>query len=109
MRQLSLIVVVGIAAVMSGRSESMRAAKPQQTNPEDHRVLVRRWIEQGFNKKDLSVVDQIFSPEVIVNGQRAGHPGLKKSMSRFIAAFLNLRVTITEAISEGDKVVIWYT
>src|SRR5262245_23963611 len=105
MRQLSLIVVMGIAAVMLGRSESMRAAKPQQTNPQDHKVLVSRWIERGFNKKDLSVVDQIFSLEVSVNGQRVGHLGLKKSMSRFIAAFPNLRVTITEAISEGDKVV----
>ncbi len=108
MRQSSLIVVMGIAAVMSCRSEFMHAAKPQ-TNPGDHKVVVRRWIDQGFNKKDLSVVDEIFSSEVIVNGQRVGHLGLKKSMSRFITAFPNLRVTITDAISERDTVVICYT
>jgi len=97
-----------IAAVMSSWSEFMHATKPQ-INPGDHKMLVRRWIDQGFNKKDLSVVDEIFSSEVIVNGQRVGHLGLKKSMSRFITAFPNLRVTITEAISEQDTVVIWYT
>jgi predicted ester cyclase len=108
MRQLSLIIVMEVAAVMSGWFESMRPATPAQTNPGDHKVLVRRWIDQGFNNKDLSVVDEIFSSDVIVNGQRVGHLGLKNSMSRFITAFPNLHVTIAEVISEGDKVVLWY-
>jgi steroid delta-isomerase-like uncharacterized protein len=89
---------------------SMRAvALPQSSNLEVHKALVRRWIDQGFNNKNLNVVDEIFSPEVTVNGQRVGQAGLKSSMSRFITAFPDLRVTITEILAEGDKVVIWYS
>ena len=110
MRQLSLVLYMGIAAVLcSAWFASMRAATPAQTNPDDNKALVRRWIDQGFNNKDLSVVDEIFISEIIINGQRVDHLGLKNSMSRFIKAFPDLRVTITEVIAEGDKVVMWYT
>ena len=114
MRQLWLFLFIGIAAVLfSGGFQSMPAAKPAQTaaktSQEEYKTLVRRWFEQGFNNKDLTVVDALFIPEVIVNAQRIGRVGLKQSMSRFITAFPNLRVTITEVVAEGDKVVIWYT
>src|SRR5215813_11987700 len=110
MRLVSLLLLKGIVALMcSGSFESIRAATPAQTNSQDHKSIVRRWIDQGFNKRDLTVVDQVFIPEVVVNGQRVGHPGLKKSMSRFLTAFPDLRVTITEVVAEGDKVGIWYT
>jgi len=55
------------------------------------------------------IVDELFIAEVVINGQRVGRPGLKQSMQRFLSAFPNLRVTITDAVAEGDKVVIWYT
>jgi steroid delta-isomerase-like uncharacterized protein len=92
-----------------GSFVSMSAATPLQSNIENHKALVRRWIDQGFNKKDLTVVDEIFSSDVTVNGQRVGHDGLKKSMSRFITAFPDLRVTITDVVAEGDNVVLWYS
>jgi steroid delta-isomerase-like uncharacterized protein len=109
-RQLSLILSIGMAAVIcSGWSESIDAAAPAQINLEEHKALVRRWIDRGFNNKDLTVVDDIFDSDVLINGQRVGRPGLKQSMSRFITAFPDLQVSITEVIAEGDKVVIWYT
>src|SRR5262245_53021448 len=110
MRQLSLILLVGIAATMCSRqSDSTRATTSAQRRSEDYKTLVQRWINQGFNNKDLTVVDELFSSDVVVNGERAGQAGLKKSMRRFIAAFPNLRVTIADVIAEGDKVVLWYT
>ena len=90
MRRLSLLCM-GIAGVIcSGWFASMPLTFAQ-TNPEDHKALVRRWIDQGFNNRDLTIVDKLFNSEVIINGQRVDHPGLKKSMSRFITAFPNLR------------------
>ena len=114
MRQKWLLFCIGVAAVVcSGGFQSLCAATPAQraagTNGEQIKTLVRRWIEQGFNRRDLTVVDELFVSEVIVNGQRVSRPAVKQSMSRFITAFPNLRVTITEAISEGDKTVIFYT
>ena len=101
MRRLSLMLFIGVAAVA--------CSMPSQMNPEDNKALVRRWIDQGFNNKDLTVVDEIFISEVIINDQVVGHLGLKKSMSGFITAFPNLRVTITDVVAEGDRVAVWYT
>jgi steroid delta-isomerase-like uncharacterized protein len=110
MRRLTLMFFLGIAPVAcSSWFASMRAATPSQMNPEGNKALVRRWIDQGFNNKDLTVVDEIFISEVIINDQVVGHLGLKKSMSRFITAFPDLRVTITDVVAEGDKVAMWYT
>jgi len=110
MRLVSLILFKGIVVLAcSGSFESMWAATPAQMTSEDHKALVRRWIDQGFNKRDLTVVDEIFIADVVINGQRVGQLGLKKSMSRFTMAFPDLRVTITEIVAERDKVVIWYT
>jgi len=47
--------------------------------------------------------------EVIVNDQRVSRQMLKQSMSRFLTAFRDLHVTITDIVAEGDKVVIWYS
>ena len=86
---------------------------PQQRSEgsglEQNKVLVRRWIEEGINKRDLKVVDHLFVEDSSVNGRKVGREGLKQSMSRRFTAFPDLHVTITELLAEGDKVVIWYT
>jgi steroid delta-isomerase-like uncharacterized protein len=114
MRQKRLLFCIGVAAVVcSGWCESICAATLVQraagTNGEQVKALVRRWIEQGFNRRVLTVVDELFASEVIVNGQRVSRPAVKQSMNRFITAFPDLHVTITDTVAEGDKVAIWYS
>ena len=76
----------------------------------DHtKALVRRWIEEGFNQRQLVVVDEIFAAQVVVNGHGIDRAGLKRSMSRHLDAFPDLRVTIDDILAEGPKVGIWYT
>jgi steroid delta-isomerase-like uncharacterized protein len=98
---------------MSGCQSTPRfgpqSIQSDSTGTEQHKTLVRRWFEEGFNEKDLAVVDDLFDPDVVVNGQRAGRLGLKQSMSRFIQAFPDLRVTTTDVVAEGNVVVAWYT
>jgi steroid delta-isomerase-like uncharacterized protein len=87
-----------------------QSAQPVRTvNLEENKALVRRWIEDGFNKRNLAAIDEIFVEDFSVSGQRIGRTGLKQSMTRRFTAFPDLQVTITEVIAEGDKVVIWYT
>jgi steroid delta-isomerase-like uncharacterized protein len=114
MGQKRLLFSIGVAAVIClGGYESMCAATSAQgaarTNGDQVKTLVRRWIERGFNKGDLTVVDELFASEVIVNGQRVSRLMVKQSMSRFLTAFPDLHVTITDSVAEGDKVVIWYS
>ncbi|MGH2374897.1 MAG: ester cyclase [Gemmatimonadales bacterium] len=76
---------------------------------ERNKALVRRWIEEGFNQRNLKVVDELFAERVAVNGQIVGRDGLKESMSRHLRGFPDLHVTIDDIVAEGRKVGIWYT
>ena len=55
---------------------------------ERNKALVRRWIEEGFNKQNLSVVDELFADSLSVNGHVTSRDGLKQSMSRHFLGFL---------------------
>lgn len=91
----------------------MGVAQSQQrtggVSQEQNKALVRRWIEEGFNKRDLKVVDELFVEDFVVNGLKIGRGGLRQSMSRHLTAFPDLNVVIDEIIAEGNKVGIWYS
>jgi steroid delta-isomerase-like uncharacterized protein len=76
---------------------------------ERNKSLVRRWIEEGFNQRNLAVVDELFEERFAVNGQVIGRDGLKQNMSRHLAGFPDLHVTIDDMLAEGRKVGLWYT
>jgi predicted ester cyclase len=103
MRPAALFLVLGVAA--------LSASTPQRADDtlERHKAMARRWIEEGFNRKDLAVVDEIFADSVVVNGQRIGRQGLKRRMSQRFAAFPDLHVALTATVAERDEITIWYT
>jgi steroid delta-isomerase-like uncharacterized protein len=76
---------------------------------DENKADAQRWIEEGFNSKDLAVVDQVFADEVSVDGRIVGRAGVKTGMSRHLTGFPDLHVTIDDSIAEGNKVAIWYT
>lgn len=90
------------------RAQSQMASR-QKEMEQQNKALVRRWIEEGFNRKDLRVVDEIFAETLSINGTVIGRENLRQSMRLRFNAFPDLRVTIEEIIAEGDKVGIWYT
>jgi predicted ester cyclase len=101
-----LVCLSGLQPVVSAQSQtSSRQIEREQQN----KVLVRRWIEEGFNNKDLKVVDEIFAETFSINGAVIGRENLRQSMKLRFTAFPDLHVTIEEIIGEGDKIGIWYT
>lgn len=84
-------------------------ADKAESAAERQRALVLRWIEEGFNQRNLAVVDEVFAENATVNGNVVGRGGLKKSMSSQIASFPDLRVRIDDIVADGIKVAIWYT
>jgi steroid delta-isomerase-like uncharacterized protein len=75
---------------------------------EKNKALVRRYLEEVFNKENLAVIDEIDSPDYVAH--LSGYPplnreGLKETLTIFRAAFPDLRVTIEDLVAEGDKVV----
>jgi steroid delta-isomerase-like uncharacterized protein len=101
-------VVVGTSGVVSlGAVPSTQ--RLQRVDLDANKALVRRWVEEGFNRRDLNVIDAIFAEDFAVNKSAIGRRGLKQGMTARFAAFPDLRVSIVEIIAEGDKVGIWYT
>ncbi len=113
MRRKITFYWLGLAVLISiSGSQSIGGAQSQQNRRaglEQNKALVRRWIEEGFNKREVKIADDLFVQGFIVNGQKIGREGLKHSMTRHLTAFPDLHVVINEIIAEGDKVVIWYT
>ncbi len=76
---------------------------------EENKAIVRRYWEEGFNKGDLSVMDEVISPDFVrtTTGGRIvrGIENAKHSITSERASFPDLQVTIEDQIAEGDKVV----
>ena len=81
----------------------------RDSSEERNKALVRRWIDEGFNQRSLTVVDELFTEQFAVDGRVIGRDGVKQSMTRHLAGFPDLHVTIDDILAEGPKVGIWYT
>ena len=84
-------------------------AAAEHAGVERNKAVARRWIEEGFNNRKLSVVDELFQEEFVVNGHAIGCDGLKQSMGRHLRGFPDLHVRIDDVVAEGNRVGIWYT
>ena len=82
---------------------------------EANKQLTRRWFEEVWNKKDVSAIDRMFAK----NGKAHGFPkaddvlvgpeSFKTVHSYFCGAFPDLRITVNEIITEGDKIAVTWT
>lgn len=107
-RWIALLVL--ICPVWSDASAYAQARRDSgDARTDRNKALVRRWIEEGFNQRSVMVVDELFGERFAVNGHVIGRDGLKQSMSRHLAGFPDLHVTIDEILAEGHQVGIWYT
>lgn len=76
---------------------------------EQNKSIVRRWVEEGWNKRNTALIDQLFTPNFYqqetgpesVNSREA----LKPFVAGYLSAFPDLQFTIEDLIAEGDKVV----
>ena len=72
--------------------------------PEEHKAIVRRFFEEAWNRQNLDVVDDIFAPTVIFNGQAISREALKQALAGRRLAFPDIQVTVDDQVAEGDKV-----
>src|SRR5215216_6619976 len=78
---------------------------------EENKVVVRRLIEEVYNRGNLDIADELLAPDYVDHtwppGKYAGREGLKRSVAKQRAASSDLHINIEEQIAEGDKVVTW--
>jgi len=75
---------------------------------ESNKAVVRKWIEQGWNKHNIDIIDETYAPDFIQHG---GGPDLnsaaelKSFVADYLKAFPSLSFTIDDLVAEGDRVV----
>lgn len=79
---------------------------------EERKALVRRFYEEGYNKGNLAVVDEMLAPDITTHGialSMPGREGFKQRITSFRTAFPDLRITVEDQIFEGDRGVVRLT
>ena len=80
---------------------------------EQNKSIVRRWVETGWNALNVSVIDEVYSPNFV---QHESSPtgvtsaeALKHYVAAYCSAFPDIHFSIDDLIAEGDKVVWRWT
>jgi len=80
---------------------------------EQNKALVRRVVEEAWNRGNLEVVDEIFAPDFTLHnlrpGQEPGIEGYKGRVSMMRAAFPDLVCDVQDLIAEADRIALRYT
>jgi steroid delta-isomerase-like uncharacterized protein len=79
---------------------------------EENKALVRRVYEEGFNQRNLAVLDELGVPDFVYHNASMTIQGLeayKQFLSMEITAFPDARFTVEDMIAEGDTVVSRHT
>ena len=82
---------------------------------DDPKQLINRFVEELWNERRLEVADAIFAKDCVTHQLRSGGPAdavrrgpeaIKEHVTGWIASFPDLRFTIEQILSEGDRVVM---
>lgn len=78
---------------------------------EIYKDFVHRWFEEVWNNKSEKAIEEMFAEDGIANGlnDADGNPlrgpeGFKTLHRAFITAYPDLKITVEDTISEGDKI-----
>lgn len=80
---------------------------------EENKAIIRRYIEEAWNRGNLGIVDEVMSPDYARYMADPVKPLNREQQKQRIAAFRNafpdFHLTIEDLIAEGDKVVFRMT
>jgi predicted ester cyclase len=75
---------------------------------EENKAVIRRIIEEAFNKGNLAVADEAIAPNYVYHGaggqEFKGVEGFKQFVTMMRSAFPDVRMTPEDMVAEGDKV-----
>lgn len=79
---------------------------------EENKAIFHRFIEEVWNKGNLAVADELFTPDAVspsAPNLPPGSEGVKIIATMFRSAFPDFHMTIEDLIAEEDKVVARFT
>lgn len=77
---------------------------------EDHKAVVRRFVEEVQSQHRIELADEVFAPDYIDHAVPLGTPPargpgyFKQFYTAMLQAFPDLHATIHDQVAEGDKV-----
>jgi steroid delta-isomerase-like uncharacterized protein len=75
---------------------------------EEHKALVRRFVDEVQSAGNIDAIDELCSPEFVNHSAPSGMPpnreGVKQVTAMFRQAFPDSYFTVEDMIAEGDKV-----
>jgi steroid delta-isomerase-like uncharacterized protein len=81
-----------------------------------NKEILRRVFEEGFNKNDLTVIDESYAEDYEFDAPRlagatvtTGREAFKQRVEAFAAAFGGIHYTVEDMIAEGDLVATNFT
>jgi steroid delta-isomerase-like uncharacterized protein len=91
------------------RGQFLHFSKRRTLMSENNKTVVRRLIEEVWNKGNLSLVDELFAPNYQQHDSSTpdfgrGPESEKKTVTLYRNAFPDLRLTIEDIIAEGETV-----
>ena len=95
-------------------NEILEKGENKMSAEENKAILRYKHIDELFNKGNLSIADEIISPDYVYYGhggleEDKGIEGVKRLVTMFRTAFPDGHFTIDDMVAEGDKVVVRYT
>jgi predicted ester cyclase len=75
---------------------------------EQNKAIVCRFIEEAYNKKNMSVGDEVLAANVVIhvsNSEIKGLAGWKQYAGGFLSGFSDIAISVKDTIAEGDRVV----
>lgn len=80
---------------------------------EQNKALVRRIVDEVWNRGNLEVVDETFAADYTEHnprpGQELGIEGYKGGVSMMRAAFRDLVLDVQDIVAEADRIALRYT
>ena len=75
---------------------------------EEHKAIIRRFVEEPWNKGNFAVFDEVLAPDYVLHPD-GNRQALESAITQFRTAFPDLHMTVEEMIAEGDKVAYRWT
>ena len=76
-------------------------------------TVLHRWFEEVWNQKRESAIDELMADDAMVHGivgpdgkEIRGPAAFKPFFQQFCAAFPDIRITVEDALVDGDKVAV---
>src|ERR1700694_3642656 len=85
-----------------------------QMSTEQNKATIRKWVEEGWNKGNLALADEVYTADVLQHDPSSPMPvtnsaALKGYVAMFRTAVPDIHFTIDDLLAEGDRVLWRFT